>query len=132
MFMSSEQLNAALAKLPVETLENIQAAIARELQLREQGQRELTTFAQVKEAEAAKPGLHSYTPEMGEAKPVAEIEARIGHYGNWYLTTDLQLQGRGIKRVGISAKGLNIYTATEKAFEKLEKHYSISHESRLD
>lgn len=86
-------------------------------------------------------GLTSYYPEMGEAKPVAQIEARIGHYGDWFLSTPLTLRGRGIKHLrtntaadlvpGSHRVGWSEYKVTDLAFEKLSKQYAISSESLL-
>ncbi len=41
-------------------------------------------------------GFCGYHPEMGEARPVAQLEMRIGHYGDYYVSTPLELKGRGI------------------------------------
>ncbi len=77
-------------------------------------------------------GLTSYYPEMGEAKPVAQIEARLSHYGkHWFLTTALTLKGRGISPETTSRPGMNRYKVTEKAFEQICKQYAVSSESLL-
>lgn len=87
-------------------------------------------------------GLLGYYPEMGEAKPIAQIEASISHYGGWFLCTPLTLKGRGIKHLqtytaaqltekGQRKVGWNQYKVTDLAFEKLEKQYAISTEILL-
>lgn len=89
-------------------------------------------------------GVHSFTPEMGQRKPNCQMEMSIGHYGNYYIKTPLELKGRGIKFLetftasqlvgGASSRlvGWNKYKVTDRAFEKLEQQYSISNESNLD
>lgn len=93
--------------------------------------------------ESTKPGLRSYYPEMGEIRPFALIEARLGHYGqHWFLKTPLTLKGRGIKHIGVltaerltpqaqKKAGWNEYKVTEAAFEKLCQQYPVSSESLL-
>lgn len=77
-------------------------------------------------------GVTTYTPEMKDAKPLADIEAKLSHTGNkWRLKTRLALKGRGIK-LHDSENGVNVYYATELAFEKLEQQYCISMECLLD
>ena len=90
------------------------------------------------------PGLYLYCPEMGEQKPECQIEAARSYYGRHYhISTPLQLKGRGItldrvlesKNLTASAQykvGWNEYTVTERAFDMLQKKYSISQESFLD
>ena len=78
-------------------------------------------------------GVTTYTPEMGDKKPMADIEAKLSYGGSkWRLQTKLELKGRGIKLHEQSEDGTNIYYATELAFNKLEQQYSISLESLLD
>lgn len=88
-------------------------------------------------------GLVVYWPEMGDTKPVAQIEARISYVsGKWLLKTSLELKGRGITFQGKmkaehlveSAKhkaGWNEYHVTAAAFEKLKTQYRISSEALL-
>jgi hypothetical protein len=87
-------------------------------------------------------GHKSYYPEMGEAKPAAQIEAHLGHYGkHYYLNTPLTLSGRGIEFLetmtaanlvpGSRMVGWNRYKVTVKAFEKLAQQYAIVSESLL-
>lgn len=88
--------------------------------------------AQEKAQEKASVGVTTYTPEMGDKKPVAEIEAKLSLTGSkWRLKTPLELKGRGIT-LHDSDNGINIYYATERAFERLETQYSISLECLLD
>lgn len=87
--------------------------------------------------------LLSYYPEMNEAKPAVEIEARPSYYvKHWFLRTTLTLKGRGIANLGpIKASeltpkgqrlvGWNQYKVTEKAFETLCKKYNVVTESLL-
>lgn len=50
--------------------------------------------------EDRKVGVHVYCSEMGEREPQTPIKARLGHYGtHYYLTTQLELKGRGIKKL---------------------------------
>lgn len=77
-------------------------------------------------------GVTTYTPEMKDAKPLADIEAKMSHTGSkWRLKTRLALKGRGIK-LHDADNGINVYYATELAFEKLEQQYAISMECLLD
>lgn len=84
------------------------------------------------------------TPEMGEQKPKAQIEIKLSHYGkHYYLTTPLELKGRGIKHLmtytanDLHEKtqhkvGWHKYKATIRATEKLTEQYDMSQESLLD
>lgn len=84
-----------------------------------------------------------FYPEMGEAKPEAQIEASLGHYGrHWYLKTPLTLKGRGIKHLRTlspsdlvpqaqSKVGWHEYKVTEAAFESLKSKHRISVEFLL-
>lgn len=79
-------------------------------------------------AKVTAPGVYSYTPEIGEKKPNCQIEASLSYYGKHYhLYTALELKGRGISRAETGREGLNCYTATKKAFEKLKEVYTISY-----
>lgn len=78
-----------------------------------------------------KVGTTLYYPEMGDKKPVCDIEVKLGYGGKWRLKTALELSGRGIK-LHSSENGINIYYATDNAFYKLEKEFSMSHEVLLD
>ena len=86
-------------------------------------------------------GLHCYTPEMGQRKPDVKLEARLSHYGNYYIVdTPLELNGRGITKQEVcwvagckqQIENWLSYRATEKAFEKLQAQYPISMECVLD
>lgn len=93
---------------------------------------------------ADKPGLYLYCPEMGEQRPVCQIEAQRSYYGkHFHISTPLELKGRGItfdrvlesKNLTASGQykaGWREYTVTERAFEKLQEQYSISQENLLD
>ena len=84
-------------------------------------------------------GLVGYHPEMGEQKPEAQIEATIGHYGGWFLKSQIELKGRGVKFLGtIEASqlrpkapqihvGWHKYKVTDLAFEKICKAHRVSH-----
>lgn len=95
--------------------------------------------------EGGEAGFLSYTPEMGDKKPVAHMEARLAHYGkHYFIDTPLTLSGRGIVHqdtytaktfTGGAAHrkcGWNCYKVTLNAMEKLRKQYRVSHESLLD
>lgn len=88
-----------------------------------------------------RPGLHLYTPEMGERKPETVMEAQLSHYGkHYYINTPLELKGRGITELEAywhegskkQQEGWHSYRVTKKAFEKLKEKYPISMESLLD
>lgn len=80
--------------------------------------------------------MNTYYPELGEAKPEAQIEARVSHYGKWYVKSPLVLKGRGIRKDEghIDRDGVKWFTyhVTDLAFEKLEAAHSISSECLLD
>ena len=76
-------------------------------------------------------GVTTFTPEMGEKKPIADIEAKLGYGGKWRLKTRLELKGRGIK-LHEHDNGINTYYVTDLAFKKIENQYSISMECLLD
>ena len=49
-------------------------------------------------------GLHCYTPEMGQRKPEVKMEASLAYYGkHYFVDTPLELKGRGITEVGLTA-----------------------------
>jgi hypothetical protein len=93
----------------------------------------------------AQPGIHGYTPEMGQKKPDAKMEATRAYYGkHYFIDTPLTLKpGRGIDFRKVYTKndftpshyykvGWNSYMVTNAAFEKLKNQYSISMEFLLD
>lgn len=101
--------------------------------------------AEKKAAEDVKgPGLHCFAPEMGEQRPNCQIVAMRSYYGKHYhIYTPLQLKGRGVELVGLvsamtAQKLFHMenncveYLVTARAFEKLQKEYSISMECCLD
>ena len=66
-------------------------------------------------------------PELGETTK-AEIEYRASYSNGFYLTTDLELKGQGIKLIGNGSKhkrGKKTYIATEKAMNKLKKNHEV-------
>jgi len=89
-------------------------------------------------------GLKVYYPEMGERKPAARMEARLGHYGkHYYVDTAEELKGRGIEyrrtytaadltKAGQYKVGWHSYKVTTRAFEKLKAQYAIAYEMLLD
>lgn len=89
-------------------------------------------------------GIHSLTPEMGQRQVNCQMEVTIGHYGNYYIKTPMELSGQGIKFIkkytadeffngrGNRLYGWNNYRVTERALNKLKEQYSISMESHLD
>ncbi len=88
-------------------------------------------------------GLIGYHPEMGETKPEAQIEAHLGHYGNhWFLTSQVELKGRGITLRHILTAGELTeqaqhkvgyfeYRVTEAAFNRICKQHRVSGEMLL-
>lgn len=90
-------------------------------------------------------GLNIYNPEMGQKKPISQIEATMAYSSqHWYLDTPLTLKGRGIKFIkkytadelvgGETNRklGWNSYKATYAAFEKLKTQYAIGKEALFD
>jgi hypothetical protein len=65
-------------------------------------------------------------PELGEST-TAQIEYTCAYGGKFYLTTALDLKGRGITANGDGsnhARGLKTFYATEAALDKLKLTYS--------
>lgn len=77
-------------------------------------------------------GIHSFTPEMGQMKVSCQLEVTIGHYGGYYIRTQAELRGRGIKLVDTTETGVKRYKVSDIAFQKLESEYSMSMERLLD
>jgi hypothetical protein len=94
---------------------------------------------------------YSYCPEMKQEKPhhkFYDMEVQASYdYKYQYITTPLELKGRGISFIGkIDLKhyneyahasmkykeGWNEYKVTRLAFEKLEEKYKIVRETLLD
>lgn len=115
--------------------------------LKEQGRSKRLELAQPESVAAVQPeqpGTYIYTPEMGQEKPVCQMEASRGYYGkHMYIDTPLELKGRGItflkkyesKELTASGQykvGWNEYQVTNRAFEKLKEQYTISMECLLD
>lgn len=89
-----------------------------------------------KPIKAEKPGVYTYTTEMGQKEPEGcQIEAGLCYYGKHYwIRTPLELKGRGIteNEPSTSKNGWRNYTVTTKTFEKLKGQYAISMECCLD
>ena len=65
-------------------------------------------------------------PELGQTTD-AQIEIKTSYSSAFYLTTDLELNGRGIRQSGDGTdhkRGKKTYHCTEKALEKLKQKYS--------
>ena len=89
-------------------------------------------------------GLVCYWPEMGEAKPKADIEASLGHDGkHYYLKSKVELSGQGvcfIKTLKTTdlipaarhKAGWHEYKVTARAFEKICRKHRVSNEMLLD
>jgi hypothetical protein len=92
---------------------------------------------------------YSYCPEMNQSKPhhkFYDMEVQASYDWKYqYITTPIELKGRGITFIGkIDPKnynstarieykiGWNEYKVTRLAFEKLEEKYKIVRESLLD
>lgn len=87
--------------------------------------------------------LEVYYPEMQQARPVADIEARMSYDGkHYYLYTQLELSGRGIEFIKTYQKhdlvpnshrvGMTEYKVTRRVFEQVRKQYRVSFEALLD
>ncbi len=64
-------------------------------------------------------------PELGE-KTNATIEYTCSHGGGFYVTTDLQLSGRGVKMSGDGSthkRGKKTYHVTAAAFKGIKEKY---------
>lgn len=62
---------------------------------------------------------------MGQ-KTSAAITYKVSYGGGYYLTTDLELKGRGIKQLGDGSdhkRNKKTYRATELALDKLKAQY---------
>jgi hypothetical protein len=78
----------------------------------------------------------SVCPEMGGKAPEnVAITYKVAYGGKYYLTTDLNLKGRGIKQAGNGsdhARRKKTYFVTALAFKKLKKRYSTCYIEHLD
>jgi hypothetical protein len=76
----------------------------------------------------------SIYPELGETTD-ATIEYRVASYGGkLYITTDLELSGRGISMSGDGSdhkRGKKTYHVTQNAFNKLKEEYDTCYISSL-
>lgn len=89
-------------------------------------------------------GLNIYCPEMGQKKPIGQMEATLSFRGtHWFIDTPLTLKGRGITFIKTYEEndfvkkqyykvGWNEYKVTQNAFDELKKYYAITKESLLD
>jgi hypothetical protein len=72
-------------------------------------------------------------PELGETTK-ATIEYKVSYSGGFYLTTDLELKGQGIKLLGNGSdnkRGKKTYRATEKAMDKLKTNHEVCYIASL-
>lgn len=87
--------------------------------------------------------IESYTPEMGETKPEAQMEVSYCYGGGHWVYTPLTLKtGRSVRfEKTYTAKdlipgsykvGWNVYHVTDKGLKTLEAEYQISREVLLD
>ena len=73
-------------------------------------------------------------PELGE-KTDAQIEYKCSHSGGFYLSTYLNLSGKGIRMSGDGTnnlKGKKTYHVTSKAMDKLKGMYTCCYIALLD
>lgn len=88
--------------------------------------------------------LLGYYPEMNQAKPIAQGEVSLSHYGkHYFIKTPLTLKtNRSVTLINVltSAQlvpqaqhkvGWNEYKVTEKAMESLKNKYNFSYEFLL-
>ncbi len=83
--------------------------------------------------------LNMYYPEMGEARPESQIDAHLCHYGeHYYLTSQVELTGRGVRHVRTlkasdltpraqHKAGWHEYRVTIKAFERICREHDVAH-----
>ena len=72
-------------------------------------------------------------PELGETTKAA-MRCKVSYGGKLYVTTDLELKGQGIKKVGNGSqhkRGKKTYIATEKAMNKLKINHEVCYIARL-
>ena len=84
-----------------------------------------------------------YHPEMGEPRPEGQIDAQLSHGGDHYfLRTPLELQGQGIKFLGVETAaslvpqaqhkvGWRKYKVTVRAFDRICQQYDVVSELLL-
>ena len=80
---------------------------------------------------------------MGEARPDAQIDAQLSHYGeHYYLKSQIELSGRGITFLGILTAneltpqaqhkvGWHEYKVTMRAFDAICKNHAVACEMLL-
>lgn len=81
-------------------------------------------------------GAQVYYPELGHERPIADMEARLCHYGkHYYVSTPLELKGVGIKLIDTHSderrKGWRRYRVTLRAMEALERTHRVAIEALL-
>lgn len=72
-------------------------------------------------------------PEMGE-KTTATIQYKCSYGGGFYLNTNLELKGIGIRKIGDGsnhARGLKSYIVTDRALKILKSKYDTCYISLL-
>ena len=72
-------------------------------------------------------------PELGETT-TATIEVKCSYGGGFYLTTDEELKGRGVKASGDGSdhkRNKKTYHVTEAAFKKIEASFECCFISSL-
>ena len=72
-------------------------------------------------------------PELGETTTAA-IEYKVSYDGKFYVTTELDLKGQCIKKVGNGSqhkRGKKTYIATEKAMNKLKINHEVCYIASL-
>lgn len=82
-------------------------------------------------------GYINHCPDLqgGAYDKPFHIKSKISYGGGWYISTYLNLSGRGIKLSGDgtdNTKGFRTYHVTNAAFNKLEKQYLIINIELLD
>lgn len=73
-------------------------------------------------------------PELGQTTN-AQIEFKCSHSGGFYLSTDLNLSGSGIRMSGDGTnniRGRKTYRVTTKAMDKLKAMYTCCYIALLD
>lgn len=85
-------------------------------------------------------GIYGYYPEMGDAKPVADLEIQSDYRGGWYVYTFLELEtNRSVKfdskiteKQNSKRAGMNLYRVTRKGMDALKLKYRASWSVLLD
>ena len=72
-------------------------------------------------------------PELGETTNAA-IEYKVSYGGGFYLTTDLELKGQGLKLIGNGSdhkRCKKTYIATKTAMDKLKINHEVCYIASL-